>query len=224
MTKPVAFSFSRLESYETCPKKYHALSVAKSVKDEGNEFTKYGEEVHKSFADYFLKNRSLPMHLSQYQKILSPIKGAPGRKYVEQKLCINAKYEGVDWFAKDAYCRVISDLTITSGERGILFDWKTGKQKDDFTQLRLAGAVVFLLDEEVQSLDLVYFWTKSKSFTRDLERGPLLREQMPQVFEELAPRLQRYQEAHAAEDFPARPSYICRYCPVLKCPYNEVKK
>jgi hypothetical protein len=220
MTKPVAFSYSRLDSFETCPKKYWEISVAKRVKDEGNEFTVYGEEVHKAFAEYFLKNKSLPMHLSQYQKILSPIKGAPGRKYVEQKLALNASYEGTDWFAKDAYVRVISDLTILNGERGILFDWKTGKRKDDFTQLKLAGAVVFLLDEDVQELQLVYFWTKDKKFTFDR----LTRTQMPEVFNALAPRLQRYQDAHAQQEFPARPSENCKWCPVTTCPYWEKRK
>ena len=224
MSKPVAFSYSRLDSYETCPKKYWEISVSKRVKDAGNEFTEYGNLVHKAFAAYFLKNASLPMQISQHQKILSPIKGAPGAKYVEQKLALNANYEGTDWFAKDAYVRVISDLTIINGERGVLFDWKTGKQKDDFTQLRLAGAVVFLLDQDVQTLDLVYYWTKTKTFTRDRERGPLTREQMPEVFNELAPRLQRYQDAHAKQDFPARPNWTCKFCPVTSCPYWEKRK
>ena len=221
MSKPVAFSFSRLDSYETCPKKYWAISVGKTVKDTGNEHTQYGEEVHKAFANYFAKNASLPLHLRHLQSYLSPIKGAPGGKIVEQKLAINANYEGCDWFAKDAYCRVISDLTIINDTKAVLFDWKTGKMKDDFLQLRLAGAVILLLAEEVESAQLVYFWTKNKKFTRD--EKPLTRADIPKVFDSLAPRLQRYQDAHAREEFPARPSYLCRYCPVTSCQHNEVR-
>ena len=53
---------------------------------------------------------------------------------------------------------------------------------------------------------------------------PLTRADIPKVFDALAPRLQRYQDAHAREEFPARPSYMCRYCPVTSCQHNEVKR
>jgi CRISPR/Cas system-associated exonuclease Cas4 (RecB family) len=227
VTKPVAFSFSRLDSYETCPKKYWAISVGKTVRDEGNEHTHYGEEVHKAFANYF-KGKPLPLHLRHLEPALLPIRSAPGVKIIEQKLAINAEYEGCDWFAKDTYCRVISDLTILNGTKAVLFDWKTGKMKDDFLQLRLAGAVILLLAPEIESAQLVYYWTKNKKFTRDKNDDGslklLTRDDIPKVFDSLAPRLQRYQDAHAREEFPARPSYICRYCPVLTCQHNEVKR
>lgn len=220
MTKPVAFSYSRLDSFETCPKKFYAISVQKSVKDEGNQFTKYGEEVHLAFADYFKKAKSLPMHMSQYQKFLSKIRAAPGQFIVEQQLAIDANYEGCEWYSKDAYCRVISDLTIINDTHAVLWDWKTGKMKDGFDQLRLAGAVVFLLAPDVQTMTMAYLWTQSKKITKDT----MVREDMPKVFEALQPRLQRYQDAHANLDFPARPGFACKYCPVKTCPYNEAKK
>ncbi len=217
MGKLVAFSYSRLTSYETCPKKYHALSVAKSVKEEPNEHTEYGTEMHLAFANYFKKGTALPMQFSQYEKYLKPIKAAVGQFIVEQKLTINADYEGTGWFDKDAYCRVISDLTIVNGSHALTIDWKSGKPSDDFTQLRLVAAVIFLLAPQIQTITMAYFWTKNRTMTRET----IKREEMPEVFNALAPRLQRYQDAHAAEDFPARPSYLCRYCPVTACPYWE---
>ncbi|MFI5397635.1 MAG: PD-(D/E)XK nuclease family protein [Candidatus Binatia bacterium] len=220
MTKLTAFSYSRLNAYEECPKKYHAISVAKSHKEPPSETTDYGTEVHQHFANFFKKGTPLPLHLQQYGKYLAKIKQYPGVFITEQKLAINADYEPTGWFDGDVYCRIISDLTILNGTNGAMFDWKTGKMKDDFLQLRLAGAVMFLLVPELQRIMLAYFWTKTKKITKEV----LTREQMPGVWSELIPRIQRYHNAHVNHDFPPRQSWLCGYCPVNSCPYWEPRR
>jgi hypothetical protein len=161
----------------------------------------------------------LPLTLRQYEKYLAPIRAAPGEKVIEQKIAINPNYEQVDWFAKDVFCRVISDLTQLNGNTGVLWDWKTGKPADDFTQLKLTGAITFLLAEELDELTLAFFWLK----TKQVAAMKLSREGCASVWSEILPRVQRYQTAHEELDFPARPGYICRYCPVKSCPFNETK-
>lgn len=214
-----AFSYSRLDNYESCPKKYFKISVEKSVKDPPNEHTTYGTDLHLAFAEYLKTGKPLPLHLRQWMKTLATIKASPGEKIIEQKIAINANYEPTDWFAKDVYCRVISDLTILNGAQGILWDWKTGKMKEDFSQLKLAGAVMFLLAEELEEVQLCYLWTKDKKVTKE----KLTRDEMPTVWADLLPRIERYQNAHAQNIFEARPGFHCRYCPVKTCPHNEKK-
>lgn len=215
-----AFSFSRLEGFESCPKKFFHLNVAKNVKDPPNEHTIYGTEVHLAFAEFLKKGKALPLHLRHYGKMLTAIKAAPGEHIIEQKVAINADYAPTEWFAKDVYCRVISDLTILNGPKAVMFDWKTGKPKADFTQLRLAGAVMFLLAEELEEIELAYVWLKTKQVTKDTLR----REDMPGVWAALVPRIQSYQNAHLLQAFPAIQSFGCRYCPVKTCPHNENKR
>lgn len=219
MKKLEAFSYSRLKAYEQCPKRFHAISVAKSVKDPPNEFSAYGDFVHKSFATFLRDGSRLPLTLRQYEKYLLPIRNAPGEKVIEQKIAINADYEQVEWFAKDVFCRVISDLTQLNGTKGVLWDWKTGKPEDDFTQLKLTGAVTFLLAEELEELTLAFFWLKTKKVApMKMSRGDCT-----SVWSEILPRVQRYQTAHEELDFPARSSYLCAYCPVKSCPFNTKK-
>ena len=220
MSKLTAFSYSRLNSYEDCPKKYHAVSVAKSVKEPETEHTTFGTEVHLAFAEYFKKGKPLPLHMQQYTKFLAAIKAYPGVFITEQKLAINAAYEATGWFDDDVYCRIISDLTILNGPNAIMWDWKTGKIKDDFTQLKLAGAVMFLLVPELQKIVLAYLWTKNKKITKQV----MTRDEMPGVWNALLPRIQRYQDAHVSLEFPPKPGYLCRYCPLKGCPYNETKR
>lgn len=217
MSKLTAFSYSRITAYETCPKKYHAISVAKSVKEAESEHTIFGTEMHLAFANYFRKGTKLPLHMQQYEKYLKAIKAYPGQFIVEQKLAINAAYEATGWFDSDVYCRIISDLTILNGATGVMFDWKSGKMSSDFTQLRLAAAVMFLLVPELQRIVMAFFWTKTKKITKEI----LTRDEMPGVWSALLPRIQRYMDAHVAQEFPAKASYLCKYCPLTSCPYWE---
>jgi hypothetical protein len=215
----VAWSYSRLSGYETCPKKFYEISVSKRVKDPPNEHSSYGDFVHKSIAKYMQDGGHLPLTLRQYEKYLAPIRAAPGEKVVEQKITLDSAYQQTDWFSKAAFLRVISDLTQLNGASGVVWDWKTGKPVDDFTQLKLTGAVTFLLAEELEELTLAYFWLK----TKQVAATKMKREDCTSVWNEILPRVQRYQEAHEQLDFPARPSYLCRYCPVKSCPFNETK-
>lgn len=218
---PEAFSYSRLKSLEDCPRKFHELSILKSVKEEPNENTDYGTEVHLAFANRLKKGTPLPLHLRHHEKLLASLAAAPGEHIVEQKVAINANYEPTGWFDKDVYCRVISDLTIINGSRAAMFDWKTGKMSDDFSQLRLAGAVIFLLAPELEQIDLAYVWLKNKQVTKER----MLRGDCQTVWADLMPRLARYQAAFDQKSFPPRPNYLCKgWCPVKTCQYWEAKK
>lgn len=216
-----AFSFSRLNSYEECPKKYNAISVDKTVKEEPNEVTQWGTDLHLAIAKFFRTGERLPLHMQQYQKYIDQIRTLPGQFIVEQKLAINAEYQATGWFDKDVYCRIISDLTILNGDSAVTFDWKTGKMKPGFMQLRLSSAVLFLLVPELQQITHAYVWFKDKRITKETMK----RAEMPQVWADLLPKIQRYHDAHVAKDFPPRPSYLCRgYCPVKTCQYWEPRR
>lgn len=221
MSAQVAWSYSRLASYETCPRKFWAESVGKTVPFVKSEQAAYGDEVHLAFKDYFKSGTPLPLHLRHFEKIIAPIAKAPGVKSIEQKICLNASWEVVDWFAKDAYLRVISDLTQLNGTHGVLWDWKTGKPKDDFTQLRLNAAVTFHLAPEIQTATVAFLWLQTKKV------APLkmVRADATDVWAELLPRVAKYQEAHVKQDFPPRQNFLCRgWCQVSTCQFWEKKR
>jgi hypothetical protein len=67
---------------------------------------------------------------------------------------------------------------------------------------------------------MAYYWTKTKSApSLRLERA-----QVGDVWSEILPRVQRYQEAHATMNFPARPNPFCKGCVVKTCPYWEARR
>ena len=217
--KQTAWSFSRLNNYETCPKKFWHTSVRKDVTEAEGEAMVYGKLVQKALEKRVGKGTSLPLnlqHLERYAKLLAD---SEGEKFTEQQLAIDNMFNPCDWFGKQTWCRAILDLAIVKGSHAIVIDYKTGKIKDDFTQLKLAGVLLMLHKPEIQTIELCYLWTKDKKLTR--ADNLLRREDIKQVISDLMPRIKKYEAAHRTESFPARPGFLCkRYCPVESCPYH----
>ncbi len=217
--KQTAWSYSRLNNFETCPKKFWHLSVNKDVKEAEGEAIRYGKLVHKALEKRVSKGTKLPMNLRHLEKYAKLLADSSGTKLTEQQLSIDNMFNPSDWFAKTTWCRAILDLAIIKGNYAIVFDYKTGKISHDFTQLRLAGVLLMLHEPEIQKIELCYLWTKDKKITRDDKL--LTRDDIKTVIIELMPRIKKYETAHRNQNFPARPGYLCkRYCPIVKCPHH----
>jgi CRISPR/Cas system-associated exonuclease Cas4 (RecB family) len=217
--KQTAWSFSRLNSFETCPKKFWHTSVRKDVIEPESEHMRYGKEVHKALELRVGKDKALPLHLRHLEKLAGKLASSSGQKLTEQQLAIDNSFEPCDWFSKQTWCRAIIDLAVVNPPHAVVVDYKTGKISDDFTQLRLAGAMLMLHMPEIHTVDLCFLWTREKAITRDEQR--LTRDDIKNVILDVMPRIRKYEKAHRTESFPARPSGLCkRHCPVTKCPHH----
>jgi len=217
----VAWSFSRISSYEMCPRKYWNENVGKTIPFEETEEMAAGKDWHKGAELYMKRGAQLPLHMRHWEPTLSKFKNAPGEKMVEQQIALNAKWEPVEWYAKDAWLRVKSDLTILNGDQAVQIDYKTGKQKDDFTQLRLNSAVTFHLAPEIKTVKHGFLWTKTKALTFET----MHLQDVPVFWADMLPRVARYQQAHDQQNFPPKPGFLCRgYCRVKSCQYWEPKR
>lgn len=221
MTQPTAWSYSRIESSETCPRKYWHLNVAKDLKEPESSYQIEGKETHEAFKAFFKSGAALPLHLRHHGPVLAKINGLPVTdKLVEQQIALDARWQPTDWFSKTAWVRVISDLTQLNGRVATCWDWKTGKQKDDFTQLKLNAAITMHLAPEVDSVTMAYYWTKSRNITKD----SITRAQLPEFWGEMLARVQVFQQRYDSADFPPRPNPFCRGCIVTTCQYWQPKK
>ncbi len=215
--KPFAWSFSALTRYENCPKQYYHLNVAKDFKEEDSDFAADGKVIHDGMYACLPKGKPLPLPIRHMESLAKPFADAEGEKHGEMKLALNRKFEPVDFFAPDVWVRAVVDLLIVRNTEAIVIDWKTGKVKDDFTQLRLTAAILSRYMPEVDFFKLVYVWVKHKEITKKtatLSMHTLL-------WNELLPRVSKIESAIRETTFPARPSGLCRWCPVRTCPHQE---
>ena len=217
--KPIAWSYSRLTSYETCPKKFWHTSVQKDFKEPESDAMRYGKYVHKALENRVGGGKRLPNDLAHLEPYANKFYKAPGLKLVEQQLAINTSFEPTQWYADDVWCRCIIDLAIVSPPRALIVDWKTGKQSDDFTQQMVAAAMFFLFNSEVETIDLMYYWIKDrKPAVRELRRADA-----KLVWANVVKRVRRYTAAHIDVNFPPKPSGLCKkHCHVTLCPFHGV--
>ena len=209
--KPFAWSFSALDSFETCPKRYWHLNVARDIKEEENEAMRFGSYAHKAFEHRLKEGTPLPIDLKHHEKLLARLAGARGTHYTEQRLALNRDFEPTGWWDSDVWVRAITDYTIVDGDKGATFDWKFGRQKDGFDQINLVSVILFSYFEELQIISGAYYWAKDKQVRRD----EVTRLAIPEVWNSLLPRVEVMEDAYRNTDYPAKPSGLCkRHCPV----------
>ena len=215
--KEFAWSFSALTRYENCPKQYYHLSVAKDFKDEDSEYAAEGKLVHESMFARVVKGKPLPLPIRHLEPIAKRFADAEGEKHGEMQLALNRKFEPTGWFDNDVFVRAVVDLLIIRDKAAIIVDWKTGKVKDDFTQLRLTAAILSRYMPELDFFTLVYVWVKSKEVTKKTATLSMHNH----LWNELLPRVSKIESAIQSTTFPAKPSGLCRWCPVRTCPHQE---
>lgn len=215
--KPFAWSYSVITRYENCPKQYYHLNVIKDFKDEDSEYAAEGKLVHESMRNRVIFGKPLPLPLRHLEKIAKRFADTEGEKQGEMRLALNRDFEPVDFFAPDVWVRGIIDLLIVKEKTGIIIDWKTGKVKDDFTQLGLTAAIVSRWIPEIELFRTGFVWTKSQKLS---PRNYTLTK-LQDVWNDLIPRAEKVERARKTTDFPAKPSGLCRYCPVASCPHYE---
>lgn len=217
-SKPFAWSYSQLNNYETCPRRYQAYNVTREVAEPESEHIRMGKSMHTAFERRVAFGEKLPLGMGMHESLLAALANAPGQVYAERKLAINDKFEPTAWFAPGTWFRQVLDYTnVRDNGVAIAIDYKTGKPKEDFTQLQLAAASVFAHDPSVMKVRAALIFVTHEH----TEREDFHRDQLPEIWSDILPRVQELAHAKANDDFPPKPGGLCRrYCGVKDCPFH----
>jgi hypothetical protein len=216
-----AWSYSQLKNFETCPKRYYHYNVAKDVTEPETEALRGGYALHTAFDHRISKGTSLPLGMGQYENMLAKFVAAPGRTYSEQKLAITSDFKPVAFFGKGVWCRTVIDACKvrdeTQGRVAVVLDWKTGKPSPDPTQLQLMSAVMFAQDPKLVRVKAALLFINHNH----TEPAEYVRGDVTEIWGELLPRVRKVVDARQSQEYPPRPSGLCkRYCAVVSCPYH----
>ena len=222
-----AWSFSALDKFTNCPRKFHVYDIAKIIKEPESPQMKEGFRVHKAMADFIAKDTPLPPEYSRYADWATTMKQGPPTQqvYVEHKLACTYQLKPCAYFSKTdkVWLRAQADVLILDGPVGRSIDWKTGSEKDpryellppNF-QLKLVALLTFLHFPKVQTLNNKYIYLNDGIATDFIVTRQQMADFLPQVYD-LAGGLQK---AVRNNDFPPRPSGLCkRHCGVTTCEY-----
>lgn len=220
--KPFAFSFTHIDMFEQCEKKYYHLHDAKDVKDEDSSWSIEGKEVHDALKARVIDNKPLPLEMRHIEALAARFANAPGTKKGEMKLALRRDFSPCAFFAGDAYVRAIVDLLIVQGTTAIVVDWKTGKRKLDnagqpnHTQLGLAAAVLSKWMPEIELFKTLLVWIPDNKV--DPKNYSLSK--LTEVWANILPRANSIEQARNTLVYTAKPSGLCHgYCPVKSCPH-----
>jgi hypothetical protein len=227
--KAFSWSYSKLKNYETCPRRYKAIDVDKTVEQPRSADLDRGDELHAAMQKRVQGTTPLPPHLiymehwaEKLTRVLHPFQIIQ----CELKLSMNRYGTPTGYFDKTTWYRGRIDYfrlmptNIEGSDYGHIVDYKTGKPPrfgTDNTQLMLNAWTIFQHYETVQSVRVDYLWTEYN----DTSHVEYSRAQMPQELEEITPRVTALEMAHRNDDFPPKPCGLCyEYCDVIKCEFH----
>lgn len=208
----LAHSYSAIKMYENCPFRYYRQRVVKDVVDEGGEASRYGERIHKFLEDRLNGIQELPREVLAYEPLCLAVQRAvgDGTLYIEYELALNEDLKPTGWWDADAWLRSKLDVLVVNGEKAVVMDWKTGKRRPDKFQMELFAVQVFKHFPEVNEVKCSLVWLKDMS----LDTSVYKREDSNRIWADVMARVRRIHQSLEHDTWPARPSGLCRYCPV----------
>lgn len=209
------WSHSTLTSFETCPRRYYQTKVTREIKEPQTEATIWGNTVHQALENRAKSGQPLPEAIKSYEPLVDKIIAREGRRLVEEKMAIDSNFAPADW--GKSWARGIVDLGIVDTKKAYLFDWKTGKRKADSDQLKLMGLLAMHTYPWVEEVKTGFVWLKDNKIDQEV----FTREQIPVLWMDFLPRVQRMENAYSKDRWEPKPSGLCKaWCPCTGCEFN----
>jgi len=215
---PVRFqwSYSQLTDFETCARRYSHKYVFKDFKEEESSFMREGQALHEAF---YARINGDPLRFphTHHEPIFRHLDSKPGKQFAELKLALKRDFTPCAWMARDTWFRGKIDFLKINGFHATVIDWKSGKEKEDMTQLELMAALVFAHNPTIHKVASALAFVSSGHW----ERTIFGREDLTRIWAGILPRVDAMERAKAFRKFPPRPSGLCkRYCFVTSCDYH----
>ena len=218
---PIKWSFSSLKLFETCPKKYYEIRLARNFEDAPGKEALYGTALHLAAEEYVRDGKELSQGFKFIQPRLDALIKIKGKKLTEFKMALNSDLRPCDFDSPDYFCRGIADLVILNSDDGNAFivDYKSGKSARyaDTDQLALMAFMLFRYFPEIKTVKAGLLFVVSNDFIRVQYR----REDMFELPTRFRDSLTQLSSAMDSGVFNERPNGLCRnFCVVTSCVHN----
>ncbi len=217
--KPSPWSFSKMKSFQTCPKQFYHVSVLKQFPFKETEAMRYGTEFHEAAEHFIRDGPPIPDRFAFSRPALEALAAKSGEKLCEQKLGLTAELEACDFFAKDVWFRGIVDLLIIDGDVATVVDYKTGRSSRyaDKGQLELMALSVFRHFPEVTKVRAGLLFVIANELVKAKYKKTGQKDMWLKWLSEYA----TMEKAFETGVWNPKPSGLCkRHCPVQECVHN----
>jgi hypothetical protein len=222
--QPFTWSFSSMSEFEICPAQYAAKRFYCTHKDDGKaEHLIWGNRVHKALEERLINLRRLPEDMKEYDRYCRAMIESCKHHNIaaELQICIDREMNLTSWFGKQAWGRAVLDVCLDYGNIVKIFDWKTGKKKDNDLQIKIFCAFASLQYPEAEEFHAKYIWLNSGQTSG----ARYTRKDMPKIWDDIFSRVRTMEQAWKHEHFPERRCGLCRgWCINTDCPEWEPKR
>jgi len=200
-------SYSAIKAYNTCPRQYEALYVKKTHKRGSSPALDKGIKYHEALENVVKYGQGLPSYLKQWEDLAYKLH--LGGAEAEPRLAIDGNGEPCDFFDDKAKLRGAIDVDWTHDGTSLMLDWKTGKVYPDPLQADIYAVMKWAQQPELQiSFKFVYL-EHDHVVPEHPDKGAVAR-----VWDQI-------ERIETTTEYPPRPCFACRFCPVTECEYNE---
>lgn len=217
LRKPPPWSYTALQDYILCPRRYHRRRVVRDLpEEEKSEAQLIGTAVHEEFKAAIRRGRKLKQGFAQYEPLIAPLRKVPDHRIMtELKLGMVETGEPCDFFAPGVWGRGALDVVIFGDrDHALLLDWKTGKLKEDPFELSLQALLLRAKYPEMRRVTGHYVWLKTGRLgaAHDVSDTQSTLAGVKELMEEISGRLE-------SGAWPPDENPFCRFCNVHDCEY-----
>jgi hypothetical protein len=214
--KPPSWSHSSLADYENCEHKYFRRHVVRDVLKIDTPDLIRGRATHAAIESRLTDQEPLPERYGRLEAFLFPIDAFQGEKHIEWKLGIREDGSPCDFAAEDVWGRGVLDVALVKDQIALLFDWKTGKTREDASELATHAVLLHAHRPQVTRITGHYVWLQ--------ESRVGINHDLSDVVVRLAAIRGRYEKIKLNmrnETWHKRQNPLCKWCNVIDCEFRR---
>lgn len=214
MKLPVA-SHTFLNDWDNCPHKAFRKFIKKDLpKGPQTQQMRYGNEVHTAFEVRIKHGTNWPAGMERFEWIAAPLVAAGAM--AEKMLGIDVDGKPCDFFAANVWLRGKIDSALIKEPAAAIFDWKTGKRREETAELLTHAVLLKAWKPTIQKITAHYVWLGDNEVGRAHDVSDT-----ESKLAEIRQTMATVQNCIEIEDFPKRPNPLCGYCDVMDCEFNR---
>ena len=212
-------SHTIITDFDNCPYKAFHKHVAKDLpKETPSDALVWGRRVHTAFDDRLKKEIKLPKDMEQYENLLALIDSWQP-EWIEAELGMRQDGTPTTFFAHDVWFRGKADVGIRRATTVRLFDYKTGKRREeDPSELEMHALLLKVTYPDIQDIRGHYLWLQEPENHRLGDEHNL--SDFGRTYSIIKSSLNTISNYGMTGEWPKKPNPLCDYCPVKTCEFN----
>lgn len=206
-------SHTLLACYQNCNHQAFRRYVAKDVPYVETPQMAWGNDVHDQMDKRLSSGKPLTGEVAKYEGFAAAL--APMMPLTEVRLGVRANWEPCGFYDADCYFCCKIDVLIVRDGTAAIFDWKTGKRREDPTELRQQGSLVLAHNPGLRRIVGRYVWLQDNALGVEHDLLSFVR----QTDAEIVSMMAHLRASAGVNHWPKRQGPLCAYCNVPDCEF-----